>query len=188
MRRLIRTSWVVGYADGQHRVLRDGACVVEDQRVLHVGKAFDGPVDAPIDAPGKPVTPGLITTHLHAGLNAGEHFFLDVGRPEAMARNYLNWQARVRGRPRHKEDTRTAVLFGPGQCPRQGATTVVEVGAAGDPPRFVEAVRELGIRASSGPSYRNAALVSRLADRLALEAFEERFRPNTPDCRLTTDD
>ena len=34
MRTLIRGGWVVGYADGQHHVIRDGVCVVEDDRVL----------------------------------------------------------------------------------------------------------------------------------------------------------
>ena len=76
-------------------------------------------------------------------MNAGEYVFLDEGRPETMARNYLNWQAGLRGKPRYKEDLRTAVTFGLSQCLRAGATTVVEIGSAGDPPAFVEAVEGL---------------------------------------------
>jgi cytosine/adenosine deaminase-related metal-dependent hydrolase len=174
MRTLIRGSWVVGHANNQHQAIRDGVCVVEDDRVLHVGKSFDGPVDQIIDANGKLVSPGLITTHLHAGLNAGEHVFLDVGRPEAMARNYLNWQAGLRGKPRCKEDTRTGVLFGLGQCLRHGATTVVEVGAAGDPAAFVAAVDELGIRAYSGTSYRNVVMYSHEDGRFDYDWSDER--------------
>ena len=63
-------------------------------------------------------------------INAGEYVFLDEGRPETMARNYLNWQAGLRGKPRYKEDLRTAATFGLGQCLRAGATTVVEIGSA----------------------------------------------------------
>jgi cytosine/adenosine deaminase-related metal-dependent hydrolase len=160
MRTLIRGGWVVGWADGQHHVLRDGVCVLEDDRVLFVGKEFPGSVDATIDAAGKLVAPGFISTHLHAGHNASDYVFLDVGRPEAMGRNYMNWQAHVRGKPRRREDVRLAVLFGLGQRLRTGATTVVEVGAGGDPERFVALVDELGIRAYTGPSYRNVILYS----------------------------
>jgi len=42
MRTLIQAGWVVGHADGQHQVIRDGVCVVEDDRVVHVGKSYDG--------------------------------------------------------------------------------------------------------------------------------------------------
>ena len=44
MRTLIQGGWVVGHAGGHHQVLRDGVCVVEDDRILHVGKQFDGAV------------------------------------------------------------------------------------------------------------------------------------------------
>ncbi|HLH23648.1 MAG TPA: amidohydrolase family protein [Chloroflexota bacterium] len=174
MRTLIRGGWVVGWADGQHQVIRDGVCVVEDDRVLHVGKQFAGSVDTTVDAAGKLVAPGFISTHLHAGHNASDYVFLDVGRPEAMARNYMNWQAGVRGKPRRREDTRLAVLFGLGQRLRCGATTVVEVGAGGDPPRFVELVDQLGIRAYTGPSYRNVVLFSHDDGRLDYDWDDER--------------
>jgi 5-methylthioadenosine/S-adenosylhomocysteine deaminase len=174
MRTLIQGGWVVGHADGQHQVLRDGVCVVEDDRILYVGKQFDGAVDATIDARGKLVSPGLITTHLHAGVNAGEYVFLDEGRPETMARNYLNWQAGLRGKPRYKEDLRTAVTFGLGQCLRAGATTVVEIGSAGDPPAFVDTVEALGIRAYTGPSYRNVVMYSHADGRFDYDWDDER--------------
>jgi cytosine/adenosine deaminase-related metal-dependent hydrolase len=174
MRTLIQGGWVVGYADGQHQIVRDGVCVVEEDRVLYVGKEFTGPTDATIDARGKLVSPGLISTHLHAGHNASDYVFLDVGRPEAMSRNYMNWQAHVRGKPRLREDVRLAVLFGLGQRLRTGATTVVEVGAAGAPDRFVELVDELGIRAYTGLSYRNVILYSDDDGRLLYDWDDER--------------
>ena len=174
MRTLIRGGWVVGWADGQHQILRDGVCVVEDDRVLHVGKQFDGPVDETIDAPGRLVSPGFISTHLHTGHNASDYVFLDVGRPEAMSRNYMNWQAQVRGKSRLKEDLRLSVLFGLGQRLRTGATTVVEVGSGGSPAAFVKLVDELGIRAYTGPSYRNVVLFSHDDGRLDYDWDDER--------------
>src|SRR5262249_27623028 len=146
MRTLIRGGWVVAHADGQHQIVRDGVCVVEDDRILHVGKRYDGAVDTTIDASGKLVAPGLISTHQHAGGVGGDYVYLDVGRPESQGRNYLNWQAGVRGKPRYRADFRTGALFNLAQALRQGTTTVVEIGSAGNPARFVEVVEELGSR------------------------------------------
>src|SRR4051794_32902633 len=127
VRTLIQGGWVVGWADGQHQVIRDGVCVVEDDHILHVGKEYAGSVDATVDAAGKLVSPGFISTHLHAGHNASDYVFLDVGRPEGMARNYMNWQAGGPGQPPPPGDNPPQGLFGPrprpawrGGTPAQG--------------------------------------------------------------------
>ena len=174
MRTLIRGGWVVGYADGQHQVIRDGVCVVEDDRVLHVGKDFDGPTDVTVDAADKLVAPGFISTHQHVGTPGSDYPYLDVGRPESMGRNYLNWQAGVRGKPRYRGDFRTGALAGLGQALRHGVTTVVEIGAAGNPAGLVEAIEEIGIRAYTGPSPRNVLIYSREDGRLDYDWDEER--------------
>lgn len=174
MRTLIRGGWVVGWGEGGHHVWRDGVCVVEDDRVLYVGRDYDGAVDATIDAAGKLVAPGFISTHLHAGLNAGDYVFLDQGRPETLARNYLNWQAGQRGKARYQPDFRHEVLFGLGQALRAGATTLVEIGCAGNPARFVECVDELGVRVYTGPSYRNVVMYSLPDGRLDYDWDDER--------------
>ena len=176
MRTLIRGEWVVGFADGAHRLVPRGVCVVEDDRVLAVGTEFDGPVDITLDAPGMLVSPGLISTHGHAGSSAAGYVFLDVGRPEAMGRNYLNWQAGLRGRHRDRGDAETAIRFSLGQTLRAGITTFVEVGCAGEPDRFVEAVDEIGTRAYTGPSYRNAVMYSTEDGRLEYDWNDERGR------------
>lgn len=161
MRTLIRGSWVVAFDGRSHRILRDGICVLEDDRVVHVGKTYQGDADVSIDATGKLVSPGLISTHRHAGLNATDYVFLDRGRPESMARNYLNWHALVKDRPRYEPPVRLRVQWGLGQCLQAGQTTVVEFAAAGNPAAFVDAADELGIRVYTGPGFRNALIFSR---------------------------
>lgn len=164
MRTLLRASWVVGWdAEArQHEVWHDGACLLQDDRVVAVGpRQSAGPeADRTLDLPGRLITPGLVTTHVHAGLNVGDLVFRDPGRPWALGRNYLNWQALVRGRQRYQPDVRTDVLFGLAACVRAGATTIVEVGAAGQPEHFVDLVEELGSRVYTGLSYRNAVMYS----------------------------
>lgn len=155
MRTMLRGGWVVGHDGQSHVILRDGVCVTDDDRVVHVGDAYDEPVDRVIDTTGMVVSPGFITTHVHPSNNTTNFLFRDRGRPEARAGNYLNWQMVRRGSSRYKPDLRASVLFGLGQAVRSGVTTAVAIGCAGDPPAFVEAVDELGVRVYAGPSYRN---------------------------------
>src|SRR6266540_3491596 len=74
MRTLIEGGWVVGYSGSGHELIPNGCVVFEDDRVVHVGSKFDGPVDRRVDATGKLVSPGLINCHLHAATNAGPAF------------------------------------------------------------------------------------------------------------------
>jgi len=60
----IRGSFVVGFDGTEHRLIRDGIVVVEDKKIIHIGKSYSGKVDRWIEAKGMLVTPGLINTHL----------------------------------------------------------------------------------------------------------------------------
>src|SRR5262249_52391689 len=42
MRSKIEATWVVGHERGHHTLIRDGEVVFEDNRILHVGKGFEG--------------------------------------------------------------------------------------------------------------------------------------------------
>jgi len=73
----IRAGWIVAF-DGQgHRLLRDGVVVVEGDRILHVGRAFEGAVDETADARDRVLTPGLITTHAHIGGSPLDRSFIE---------------------------------------------------------------------------------------------------------------
>jgi 5-methylthioadenosine/S-adenosylhomocysteine deaminase len=174
MRTRINGSWIVGWDGRQHQVIRDGVCVLEDDRVLHVGKSWDGQADQTVDARGKLVSPGLICTHRHAGINATDYIFLDRGRPDSMARNYLNWHAGVKGRPRYEPPLRLRVLWGLGQCLQAGQTTVLEFAAQGEPEEFVHYASELGIRVYTGPGHRNALIFARDDGSIEYEWDDER--------------
>ena len=71
MRTLIQGGWVVGYDGRGHELIPNGAVVYEDDRVIHVGRAFDGRVDRTLNASGKLVSPGFINCHLHAAGGVG---------------------------------------------------------------------------------------------------------------------
>ncbi len=62
---LYRAGWIVAFQDGEHRILRDGCLVVEDDRIVHVGSTYAEAVDRYVDLPDRIVTPGFINTHAH---------------------------------------------------------------------------------------------------------------------------
>ena len=55
--------------DEHRRVIKDGAVLVQDDRIAHVGKATEVTmtpnVELEIDAEGMLILPGLIDTHVH---------------------------------------------------------------------------------------------------------------------------
>ena len=97
MRTLIQGGWVVGYDGRGHELVPNGCAVFEDDRVVHVGARFDGPVDRRIDATGKLVSPGLVNCHLHAATNAGQAVFLDGLKADYFGSNFVGYVAPRRG-------------------------------------------------------------------------------------------
>ena len=61
MRTKIDASWIVGNNGTTHTLIRDGVVVFEDNRIIHVGKAFDGDVDRTLSAPASWSAPASST-------------------------------------------------------------------------------------------------------------------------------
>lgn len=166
MRTRIRGGWVVGYKDDHHTLIRDGEIVYEGDRIIHVGRAFDGEVDETIDADGMLVSPGFIDTHVHAGYQASHRLIADVGRTEYFGQPFLEFNipkkgAAVGGDPRYfsaDERKRFAAdpwaLFTAAELLRSGITTFVEMGAPVHMQhQLATAVGEIGTRAYLGAGY-----------------------------------
>ena len=84
-RTLIHAGHVIAFDGRGHRLLRDGAVVVEGDRIVHVGPraSFRERVDETVDARDRVLTPGLISTHAHiAGSPLDRSFIEDTGRPQ----------------------------------------------------------------------------------------------------------
>ena len=63
---LIHTIGELMTQDGEHRVLRDAAVVIEGERISWIGQAADAPAaDAAVDAEGRAVLPGWVDSHSH---------------------------------------------------------------------------------------------------------------------------
>lgn len=68
-RTLIQGDWVIGYQAGEHRLIRNGQVVWENDRILYVGHSFDGQADVTLDGAGKLISPGFINLHAIANID-----------------------------------------------------------------------------------------------------------------------
>jgi 5-methylthioadenosine/S-adenosylhomocysteine deaminase len=180
MRTLIRGGWVVGFAGGRHTLIPDGVVVYEADRVLHVGRRFDGRVDHELDARGLLVCPGFIDTHVHSGHRASHRLITDTGRPDFYGQPFLEVTVpregtRVGGDPRYArptdtqadDGTRLLATFTIAELLRNGITTFMEFGSQ---LRVQEAllveVERLGLRAYLGAGYDSGRWVGDAEGRL----------------------
>lgn len=124
MRFLIKNGIIVTM-DKKGRVIKDGALLVEDDKIVDVGKAAKVKAkpkpDKVIDARGKLVMPGLIDAHTHMlgclvrGLGA------DMGLLEWLQKHQWPFLANVK-----EKEARVGGLLGCAEAIKTGSTFVVE--------------------------------------------------------------
>ncbi len=148
---------IIAFDGTAHRELRDGVVVVEGERIVHVGRTYDGPADARIDATRKMVIPGQVSTHAHVGAQEGSRLLLDGGRRAFVRSGFLHFLPRSReGRPGmlSAQDARASLRFGFLSLLKHGVTTVAAFAPEGaDEGRAVlDAAAEAGIRLYWAPA------------------------------------
>ena len=167
MRTKIEASWIVGNNGKSHTLIRDGVVVYEDNRIIHVGKTFDGDGDRTLDATGKLVCPGFVDTHVHAGHRATHRLITDTGRPFYFGQPFLEISVpkegqTVRGDPRYLKSGDESVAaafrlnatFTVAELLRNGVTTFIEFGSQlGTHESLRDEAIRLGTRAYLGPGY-----------------------------------
>jgi cytosine/adenosine deaminase-related metal-dependent hydrolase len=156
MRTKIAGGTIIAYKDGGHRVLDDGVLVYEDDRIVHVGTAYDGPADRTISAAGKLVIPGFVSTHAHVNAHEGSRLITDLGRRDVMRSGFLNYTPNngIDGRPIvAAASPEHSIRFGFAQLIRNGVTTVLSFGAGSrdDPKLMAELADESGLRVYYAP-------------------------------------
>ena len=138
--------------DGQgHSYLEDGEIAVTGDRIAYVGPRRDMQADKIIDATGKIVLPGLISSHAHVGAHEGSRLLLDAGQREFVRSGFLHFlPARRSGGPGFlgPQDGRASLRYGFATLLRHGVTTVLAFAPAGRDggALMLEAAAEFGIR------------------------------------------
>ncbi|MCC7104387.1 MAG: amidohydrolase family protein [Chloroflexi bacterium] len=133
-RTLVKGTWVVAYDGRQHRILKDGVVVYEENTILHVGKQFDGRVDRVIDATGKVVTPGFISTHGHVTYAPiAKSYIGDVSDPRFYNSSTFYQQLPVQMLAQDEEADLASIDLSLVEHIRSGCTTFVELPIAMNP-------------------------------------------------------
>lgn len=167
MRTKIEASWIVAYEENDHKLIKDGVVVYEDNKILYVGQSFDGEVDNTISANGSLVCPGFIDTHVHSGHRASHRLITDTGRPMYYGQPFLEISVPkegkvVSGDPRYlkhgdsesESAFRLNAIFTVAELLRNGITTFIEYGSQlRVQEALLDEVQRLGTRAYLGPGY-----------------------------------
>jgi 5-methylthioadenosine/S-adenosylhomocysteine deaminase len=167
MRTKVTATWIIGHEKGRHTLIRDGVLVFEGNRIIHVGKGFEGEVDKTIEARGKLVAPGFVDTHVHSGHRASHRLITDTGRPMYYGQPFLEISVPkegkvVRGDPRYlrhgdagsEAAFQLNALFTVAELVRNGVTTFVEYGSQlRVQDALLSEVVRLGSRAYLAPGY-----------------------------------
>lgn len=155
----INAGHIIATQNGQHRHLRNGVVVYEDDKIIHVGPSFDGSADQVIDAPNGVVTPGFVNTHAHlAGSPLDKSFIEDVG-PRQFYLSGLFEYLPVRNGAQDSEADVACLAFSMAELVRTGTTTIMEIGHR--PVEAVEEADKVGLRLYMGQGYRSGAWLTR---------------------------
>jgi 5-methylthioadenosine/S-adenosylhomocysteine deaminase len=160
MKTLIQGSYVVGFDGKEHEIIKDGVVVIDGKRIEYVGKEHSQSVDKKIDAKGCLVSPGMIDTHFHSGINASDYILNDSSKTDYFASNYLahGGPTREGAHAAHLKDVDVGQRFSLIHVLKSGVTTTFEIGGPGtEPERYVDMVDQVGIRCATGPSYKNVS-------------------------------
>jgi cytosine/adenosine deaminase-related metal-dependent hydrolase len=139
--------------DGDDRVLRDAAILVEDERIAAIGPTQEvvreHPVDsveAVVDGRRRGVVPGFVDTHVHLSETLSRAVFPDNLGTRAWVFHWAKpFYAHV-----DPEDERVSVLLGTTEMLRCGTTCFLDMGAQNDPGVTARAAAEVGIRGITG--------------------------------------
>ena len=181
-RTVIHAGHVIAFDGRGHRLLRRGTVIVEDDRIVSVGRREAAPAEAvseTIEAPDGVLTPGLISTHAHIGGSPLDRSFIeDRGNPQFFYSGLFELLP-VRGAAQDDEATRASVDFSMAELLRGGVTTVLEIGGAGE---YVAArAGDYGLRVYVGLAFRSGRWLTRDGRRVEWEWNEEQGRRGLAD-------
>jgi 5-methylthioadenosine/S-adenosylhomocysteine deaminase len=179
MKTLIQGGWVVAFNGSAHEVYENGTVVYEDDRIIHAGGAYAGPVDSRIDAPEKLISPGFINTHVHPSGNAGDYLLNDASKSDYLTANYMAYAAPQKGKmpPPTAEAAAAIRRYVLLHALKQGATTIIDVGGVrGDWDAYVGIIEAMGCRVYFSPAFRDRNTFTDAQGRLYYDADEQAGR------------
>ena len=154
---LTNNSFVVGYRNNGHILIKNGELAYQGNKIVYVGKKYPGKADNVVDSHNGLVIPGLINMHCHVAASPVEKGFLeDIGSPifygtslyESLRVTHLNI-----------EDQENVFRFSLSEIIKKGSTTIFELGRGTE--QMVNTIGESGVRAYVGPMARSCVFMTK---------------------------
>ncbi|MBB2891914.1 amidohydrolase family protein [Flexivirga oryzae] len=152
-RTMFTAPYVVAYQDGGHRLLRDGCVVIDDDRIVFVGKTYDGHVDVEKALPNRVITPGFIDTHSHLHSSPIDKSVQEDYGPRQFWLTGLIEILPAEDAGLTRAGMESCVDYSLIELARSGTTTVLHLGDAAD--YVADQVDRIGMRGYVAPSYRS---------------------------------
>ena len=151
----IKASWIIAYDGHEHRYLKDGEIVYQGQDIIYVGKRYDKSVDETLNAVGKIISPGFVTTHAHPAYSPLDRSLLDdVSGDKVLYELMLPLQRSV------PLEMRTILYeFGLMEMLRCGTTTAVDINFLDTAEKTVPLIKQYGNRVYLAPMTFSADLL-----------------------------
>ena len=154
---LTNSSFVVGYQDNGHVLIKNGELAYQGNKIVYVGKKFTGKADTVIDTHYGLVIPGLINLHCHVAASPVEKGFLeDVPSPIFYGSSLYEL---LRVTHLSIEDQENIFRFSLSEIIRKGSTTIFELGRGTE--QMVNTIGESGIRGYVGPMARSCVFMTK---------------------------
>ena len=174
---VIHAGHVIAFDGRGHRLLRDGAVILDGDRIVSVGPRPATPAGADVEiveARDAILTPGLISTHAHIGGSPLDRSFIeDRGNPQFFYSGLFELLP-VRGSAQDEDGTRACVDFSMAELLRGGVTTVMEIGGASE--YVATRAADYGLRVYVGLAFRSGRWLTRDGRRVEWEWDEEQGR------------
>ncbi|TCP42070.1 cytosine/adenosine deaminase-related metal-dependent hydrolase [Tamaricihabitans halophyticus] len=144
--------WIIAFQDGEHRLLRNGAVVVDQDRIVHVGAPGAMRVDR-TEHTDNIIAPGFISLHTHM-----QESPVDKGIAEDIEKRQF-WSTNLieilppRAKALTTEDAHICARVSIAEHLRTGTTTVMQMGVESD--AIAELCETVGLRAFIAESYRS---------------------------------
>lgn len=152
----IEGGTIIAFDGREHRHLEGGCLVFEGDTIVFVGRRHTDRVDEIIDATGKIVMPGMISTHAHVSAQEGTRLLLDGGRRDHFSSTFIEYIAPRKGGPAFLRDwdQEASVRFGMASLVRHGVTTVIPFSPGGkdNGKLMVDLAGEMGLRIYFAPT------------------------------------
>jgi cytosine/adenosine deaminase-related metal-dependent hydrolase len=164
LRTLVKPRYLIAFRDGAHRMVEGGALLIEDDRVVFIGRSYDGSFDQVIEAPGHLVCPGFICTHFHAHVPLIKDYFEDQGKRHFYMGSGPLTETIGMQTP---DEARVSARYSAVEAIKCGTTTVVDLFLPGAERQAVlETYGQMGLRAYVIAQHQSATWVLQEAARL----------------------